>query len=143
MSQNTEKRHPIRVVARRTGLSRDVLRAWELRFDAVEPWRSAGGQRLYSDQDIERLQLLRQVQQLPHTVGRHQVAVHVEHDPSLAVALNGSLLGGGGLHIWHDGQLRCRCGNAAVRSGLRQILVLLHVSDAAKASDAINDPPAL
>lgn len=52
------KRHPIRVVARRTGLSRDVLRAWELRYTAVEPARTDGGQRLYSDADIERLRLL-------------------------------------------------------------------------------------
>lgn len=50
--------HPIAVVAERTGLSRDVLRAWERRYAAVDPARTAGGQRLYSDQDIERFKLL-------------------------------------------------------------------------------------
>ncbi len=70
MSQHTAKRHPIRVVARRTGLSRDVLRAWELRYDAVEPRRSAGGQRLYSDRDIERLQLLRQAIEAGRRIGQ-------------------------------------------------------------------------
>ncbi len=54
-----KKRHPIRLVAGRTGLSRDVLRAWEFRYGAVEPLRTPGGQRLYSDEDIERLRLLR------------------------------------------------------------------------------------
>jgi MerR family transcriptional regulator, light-induced transcriptional regulator len=53
--------HPIGVVSRRTGVSLHVLRAWERRYGVVEPERTAGGQRLYSDADIERLQLLRQV----------------------------------------------------------------------------------
>jgi len=56
-----EKRHPIRVVACRTGLTQEVLRAWEIRYQVVIPERSSGGQRLYSDADIERLNLIRQV----------------------------------------------------------------------------------
>ncbi|MEZ5461253.1 MerR family transcriptional regulator [Dokdonella sp.] len=48
----------MRVVARRTGLSPDLLRAWERRYDVVRPTRTDGGQRNYSDADIERLQLL-------------------------------------------------------------------------------------
>jgi DNA-binding transcriptional MerR regulator/methylmalonyl-CoA mutase cobalamin-binding subunit len=50
--------HPVRVVAQRTGLTPDVLRAWEKRYSVVRPVRSAGGQRLYSDADLERLSLL-------------------------------------------------------------------------------------
>jgi DNA-binding transcriptional MerR regulator len=48
----------MRVVTRRTGLSADLLRAWERRHAVVEPSRSANGHRLYSDLDIERLRLL-------------------------------------------------------------------------------------
>ena len=48
----------MRVVTRRTGLSPDLLRAWERRYDVVTPSRSEGGRRLYSDTDIERLRLL-------------------------------------------------------------------------------------
>jgi DNA-binding transcriptional MerR regulator/methylmalonyl-CoA mutase cobalamin-binding subunit len=48
----------MRVVTRRTGLSADLLRAWERRHEVVKPSRSEGGRRLYSDQDIERLRLL-------------------------------------------------------------------------------------
>jgi methanogenic corrinoid protein MtbC1 len=59
--QQHSKRHPIQVAARRSGLSLDLLRAWEKRHGVVEPARSAGGQRLYSDVDIERLRLLRLV----------------------------------------------------------------------------------
>jgi methanogenic corrinoid protein MtbC1 len=58
MSTSTEARHPIGVVADRTGLTPDVLRVWERRYRVVEPKRSAGGQRLYSDADVERLTLL-------------------------------------------------------------------------------------
>jgi DNA-binding transcriptional MerR regulator/methylmalonyl-CoA mutase cobalamin-binding subunit len=54
-----DKRHPIQVVSRRAGLSVHVLRAWEKRYEAVLPERSSGGRRLYSDQDIERLRLMR------------------------------------------------------------------------------------
>jgi DNA-binding transcriptional MerR regulator/methylmalonyl-CoA mutase cobalamin-binding subunit len=52
-------RHPIGVVARRTGLKPDLIRAWERRYGAVEPGRSETKRRFYSDADIERLLLLR------------------------------------------------------------------------------------
>lgn len=54
-------RHPLRVVVNRTGLSPDLLRAWERRYGAVRPTRTPGGQRVYSDRDIERLRLLHRV----------------------------------------------------------------------------------
>lgn len=50
--------HSVRVAAKRTGLTPDLLRAWEKRYGAVEPQRTDGGQRNYSDSDIERLRLL-------------------------------------------------------------------------------------
>jgi len=53
--------HPIGVVAKRTGITLHVLRAWERRYHVVEPSRTAGGQRLYRDSDIARLRLLRKV----------------------------------------------------------------------------------
>lgn len=52
-------RHPIRVAAKRSGLTPAALRAWERRYQAVHPGRSEGGQRLYSDRDVERLRTLR------------------------------------------------------------------------------------
>ncbi len=52
-------KHPIRVVAKRTGLSSHLIRAWERRYKAVVPERSDTGQRLYSDEDIDRLKLLK------------------------------------------------------------------------------------
>ena len=54
-----ESRHPIQIVARRTGLTADVIRVWERRYEAVSPSRSETRRRLYSDEDIERLILIR------------------------------------------------------------------------------------
>ena len=56
---STEPKHPIQVVARRTGLTADLLRVWEKRYEAVSPGRSATSRRLYSDADVHRLLLLR------------------------------------------------------------------------------------
>jgi DNA-binding transcriptional MerR regulator len=70
MANSTEPRHPIRVVAQRTGLSTPVLRAWERRYGAVTPTRSEGGQRLYSDADIRRLQLLATAVDGGRSIGR-------------------------------------------------------------------------
>ncbi|MEP7325996.1 MAG: MerR family transcriptional regulator [Gemmatimonadota bacterium] len=52
-------RHPVRVVAHRTGLSPHVLRAWERRYGLIAPTRTEAGQRLYSDADIVRLTVLK------------------------------------------------------------------------------------
>lgn len=49
---------PMRLVSERTGLSPDVLRAWERRYGVVTPGRSPGGQRWYSEADVARLRLL-------------------------------------------------------------------------------------
>ncbi len=63
-------RFPVRLVAHRTGLTPHVLRAWERRYGVVTPVRSEGGQRLYSQLDIERLALLRRLTERGHVIGR-------------------------------------------------------------------------
>lgn len=64
-----QRRHPIRVVSQRTGLSSHVIRVWERRYGAVEPDRSGTNRRLYSDSEIDRLNLLRQITQQGHNIG--------------------------------------------------------------------------
>jgi DNA-binding transcriptional MerR regulator/methylmalonyl-CoA mutase cobalamin-binding subunit len=63
-------RYPVRLVALRTGLSPHVLRAWERRYGLVTPTRTDGGQRLYSQHDIERLSRLRRLTERGHAIGR-------------------------------------------------------------------------
>ena len=62
--------HPVRIVAQRTGLTPDVLRAWERRYKAVKPTRSAGGPRHYTDSDIERLALLARASRSGRQIGQ-------------------------------------------------------------------------
>lgn len=61
-------KNPINVVARRTGLSPHVIRVWERRYGVIQPERSSGNRRLYSEQDIQRLFLLRRVTDLGHPI---------------------------------------------------------------------------
>jgi len=68
-SKSGEARHPIGVVARKTGLSADVIRAWEQRYGAVEPERTEGGHRLYSEADVRRLLLLGRAVDAGHRIG--------------------------------------------------------------------------
>ena len=46
-------------LSRRTGVRAETIRAWERRYGLVEPARSAGGFRLYSPADEERVQAMR------------------------------------------------------------------------------------
>lgn len=59
----------IQAVAQRTGLSAHVIRIWEKRYGAVVPERTATNRRLYSDANIERLLLLRQLTQAGQSIG--------------------------------------------------------------------------
>jgi len=56
---SSDPRHPISVVTRKTGLRPDVIRAWERRYGTVRPARTPSNRRLYSDEDVKRLGLLR------------------------------------------------------------------------------------
>jgi DNA-binding transcriptional MerR regulator len=59
---------PIGFVSLRTGLSTHVIRAWERRYHAVSPQRSASGRRLFTQADIDRLRLLGRVVQNGHSI---------------------------------------------------------------------------
>jgi DNA-binding transcriptional MerR regulator/methylmalonyl-CoA mutase cobalamin-binding subunit len=61
--------YPIRAVTKLTGIPEHTLRAWERRYQAVTPRRSGRG-RLYSDEEIERLALLRDVVGQGHSIGQ-------------------------------------------------------------------------
>lgn len=60
--------YTIKLAAQRTGLSQHVIRAWERRYGAVKPSRSIGRHRLYTDEDIERLELLRNATAAGHSI---------------------------------------------------------------------------
>jgi DNA-binding transcriptional MerR regulator len=45
-------------LSRRSGVSPELLRAWERRYGLLHPTRSAGGLRLYSSDDLERVRTM-------------------------------------------------------------------------------------
>lgn len=101
---NTEEsanRHPIQVVSRRTGLSQDVIRVWERRYHAVTPERSPTNRRLYSDEDVRRLALLRRATTGGRRIGdvagvptnELEELVNADDEAALRVSANDARLG--------------------------------------------------
>jgi len=67
-SDPVELTYPLRTAARLTGLSPELLRAWERRHRVVEPLRTPGGTRRYSAADIERLRLVKAAVDAGHRI---------------------------------------------------------------------------
>lgn len=63
-------RHSMKVAARRSGLTPGLIRMWERRYQAVVPGRTATGRRLYSEEDINRLTLLRRATQAGESISQ-------------------------------------------------------------------------
>ncbi len=61
--------HTIAAVTRSTGLTAHVIRVWEKRYGAVKPTRTATNRRLYSDEEVERLGLLRDITRSGNSIG--------------------------------------------------------------------------
>lgn len=68
-SAHDRQTYRIGTVAKLTGISPDTLRIWERRYAVVEPRRSPGGDREYTRDDIERLQLIKQLIDGGDTIG--------------------------------------------------------------------------
>jgi methanogenic corrinoid protein MtbC1 len=107
----SKPRHPIRVVAHRTGLTPATIRAWERRYRAVEPARSGGGQRLYSDTDIDRLSTLRALTDMGRSISSVAALPHGAAETLLSEDLEAATPGEGALptgsgSAWVDEALR-------------------------------------
>lgn len=66
----TPSGYGIGAVTRLTGLPAHTLRIWERRYGAVNAQRSEAGRRLYSDADVARLLLLKQLSDRGDRIGR-------------------------------------------------------------------------
>lgn len=60
--------YAIKYVSRQTGLKPYLIRSWESRYDAVCPQRSASRRRCFTDDDIQRLRLLKQAVGQGHAI---------------------------------------------------------------------------
>ena len=65
-----ELTYPLKAAARLTGLSPEVIRAWERRYGVVAPLRTPGGTRRYRASDLERLRLVKTVVDEGHRIGQ-------------------------------------------------------------------------
>ena len=77
----------IKAVSQATGLTVETLRAWERRYEVVQPSRDASGHRTYSAADVARLRLLRTATELGHTISR--LATLPDDDLAKLVAQSG------------------------------------------------------
>ncbi|WP_164707809.1 MerR family transcriptional regulator [Paraburkholderia phosphatilytica] len=66
---STEHRYRSGEAARLAKMPATTLRIWERRYNVIGPSRSDSGQRLYSDEDVRRLILLKALVQLGHSIG--------------------------------------------------------------------------
>lgn len=66
--------YPIRTVARLSGISEGTLRAWEARYGLIKPARTKGGHRLFSKNDINRIN---EIKKLLHEDGLGMAGIQV------------------------------------------------------------------
>lgn len=71
-SRRHEFRRTLKIqdVSRRTGLSADVIRAWERRYGALAPRRDGNARRVYGAHDVRRLLLLRDAVASGHAISK-------------------------------------------------------------------------
>lgn len=65
-----DRGYPIKAVSKLTGLTAHAIRAWEKRYSAVKPIRNSKNRRLYTEEDIERLRLLKIATDFGHSIGQ-------------------------------------------------------------------------
>lgn len=65
-----ETTYPLRAASRITGLSPELLRAWERRYAVVVPMRTPGGTRRYRPADLEKLRLVKAAVDAGHRISR-------------------------------------------------------------------------
>lgn len=123
----------IGAVARLTGVSPDALRVWERRYGVITPHRTPSGTRLYSEQDVDRLRLIKRLVDAGQAIGTvanlamdelqaraRQLAIGGVAVPSQPVRL---LLAGPTLPV--------RLGAAATAEGAEQLRVVGQLDDLA------------
>jgi DNA-binding transcriptional MerR regulator len=72
----------IGAVARRTGVAVATLRAWESRYGVLQPCRSDGGHRLYSEEDVDRVLAVLRLTAQGWSVAAAAASVTAERSPS-------------------------------------------------------------
>jgi DNA-binding transcriptional MerR regulator len=82
--------YSIKAVSQATGLSIETLRAWERRYQVVEPRRDSNGRRAYEPDDVIRLRKLREATERGHPISRLARLAEDDLDGLLQSARDGS-----------------------------------------------------
>lgn len=62
--------YSVTAASRICGVPPATLRAWERRYEVIQPRRDERGRRVYAPEDVERLRLLRRATELGHAISR-------------------------------------------------------------------------
>jgi methylmalonyl-CoA mutase cobalamin-binding subunit len=116
----------ITAVERDCGLPKDTLRVWERRYGFPNPRRDANGERVYPDDQVRTLRLLRQLIDAGHRPGKI-VGLPIEALARLALELHGETTGltpeaetlMGVLRVYDAEGLRELLSGILLRQGLR------------------------
>lgn len=72
----------IAALARRTGVAADTLRKWEQRYGILQPERTPGGQRRYTERDVARVEWLRARLEEGYRIGEAARLLGAAHRPA-------------------------------------------------------------
>ncbi len=64
------KKYGINIVSNLSGIGIHTIRKWEQRYKALTPEREENGRRLYTEKDIEKLQLLNELTSIGHSISK-------------------------------------------------------------------------
>ena len=106
----------ISAVARLTGVSSHVLRVWERRYGVVEPHRSDSKRRRYTQDDIQRLSLLKSLVDNGHAIGSIATLTTPQLEERLTNALEVRAIGDSS----EDGAASGECRVALIGTKIRQ-----------------------
>jgi len=112
--------YAIGVVARRTQTHPETIRVWERRYELIVPGRSETGRRLYSENDIAKLTLVKRLTELGHSVS----SLAKLSTDELRDRLNASLASEPNKYSEQLSQLRVVFANDALRLRLSRDLLI-------------------
>lgn len=72
-------------LAARAGVSVDTIRAWERRYELLQPERTAGGQRVYTEADLARLEEARRLLEEGWTIRAAAASILGRGEPAPAI----------------------------------------------------------
>ncbi len=63
-----ENKYSIKAVSTITGINEHTIRAWEKRYNAISPERTDSNRRMYSETEVEKLNLLNKAVMVGHNI---------------------------------------------------------------------------